>query len=227
MLNNVFLTNTQDNINGTFTVDGATVTVTTPLTVGDVLQIQPNTFNLLQIIRGNSPLHSTNFGQSVDICRYSCSVYVGAPNDSSVLDNAGSVQRNVNQGRVYGTITSTNPNALLIPGQTIRINDQEVAVSTPPFWSSTRSYAAAVIVDHAQTLYISVRAVPAGTALTDTTYWQVTGWPAVLAQDINASGISNVIAVVGAAGTSTFGLITISVKNLLASVECNRLTVLP
>jgi hypothetical protein len=227
ILNNVFLTNTQDNINGTFTVDGATVTVTTPLAVGDVLQIQPNTFNLLQIIRGNSPTYSAIFGKSVDICRYSCSIYSGAPNDSSVLDGAGSVQRNVNQARVYGTITSTNANALLVPGQTIRINDQEVAVSTPPFWSSTSSYAADTIVDYAQILYTSIQAVPAGAALTDTTYWQVTGWPAVLAQDINASGIPNVIALVGAPGTSNFGLLSISVKNLLASTEGNRLTVLP
>ena len=227
ILNNVFLVNTQDNVNGTFTVNGATVTVTTPLAVGDTLQIQANTFNLLQIIRDNSPGYNASFGNSVNICRYSCSIYAGAPNDSSVLDNAGSVQRNVNQSRVYGTITSTNPNVLLVPGQTIRINDQEVAVSTPPFWSSISSYAADTIVDYAQILYISIRAVPAGTALTDTTYWQLSTWPAVLAQDINASGISNVVAIAGTSGTRNFGLLTISVKNLLASVEGNRLTVLP
>ena len=227
ILNNVFLVNTQDNINGTFTVNGDTVTVTAPLAVGDTLQIQVNTFNLLQIIRGSSPGYGDNFGKSVDICRYSCSIYAGAPNDSSVLDQAGSVQRNVNQSRVYGTITSTNANALLVPGQTIRINDQEVAVSTPPFWSSTSSYAVNTIVDYASILYISTQPVPAGTALADTTYWQVSSWPAVLAQDINASGISNVIATAGAAGTRNVGLLTISVKNLLASVEGNRLTVLP
>jgi hypothetical protein len=49
----------------------------------------------------------------------------------------------------------------------------------------------------------------------------------VLAQDINASGISNVIARAGTAGTSSYGLLTISVKNILAAEEGNRLTVLP
>jgi len=227
ILNNTFLTNTQGNVTGTFSVNGSTVTVTPTLAIGDVLQVQVNTFNLLQIIGANTPSISANFGAAVDICRYSCSLYTGAPQDSSVLSNAGSTQRNVNQSRVYGVITSTNANALLVPGETIRINDQEVAVSTPDYWSITTAYTKNSIVEYAQGLYISIRAVPAGTALTNTTYWQTSGWPAVLAQDINASGISNVIARVGVAGTSSYGLLTISVKNILAAEKGNRLTVLP
>ena len=227
ILNNTFQTNIEGNLDGTFSVNGATVTVTASLAVGDILQIQANTFNLQQIIGANAPKAAANFGASVDICRYSCSLYTGAPQDGSVLENAGSVQRNVNQSRVYGTTTSTNANALLVPGETIRINDQEVAVSTPNTWSSFTAYAKDTIVEYAQGLYIAIRAVPAGTALTNTTYWQTSGWPAVLAQDINASGISNVIARAGTAGTSSYGLLTISVKNILAAEEGNRLTVLP
>jgi hypothetical protein len=227
ILNNAFLTNIEGNTTGTFSVSGATVNVSAPLAVGDILQIQANTFNLLQIIGANTPGVNANFGATVDICRYSCSLYTGAPNDSSVLSKAGSVQRNVNQSRVYGTTTSTNANALLVPGQTIRINDQEVAVSTPPYWSSVTNYTKNTIVEYAQGLYMAIQNVPAGTALSNTTYWQTSGWPAVLAQDINASGIQNVIATVGTAGTSSYGLLTISVKNLLASEEGSRLTVLP
>lgn len=227
ILNNTFLTNTEGNVTGTFSVNGAVVTVTPTLAVGDILQIQANTFNLLQIIGANTPKAAANFGASVDICRYSCSLYTGAPQDGSVLENAGLVQRNVNQSRVYGVTTSTNANALLVSGETIRINDQEVAVSTPDAWSSAIVYAKDDIVEYSQGIYIAIRAVPAGTAITDTTYWQTSGWPAVLAQDINASGIPNVIATVGTAGTSSYGLLTISVKNVLAAEEGNRLTVLP
>jgi hypothetical protein len=227
ILNNVFLTNVDDNLTGTFSVNGPTVTVLTDLAVGDILQIQANTFNLLQIIGANQPGVDSNFGSAVDICRYSCSVYTGAPQDSAVLDIAGSVQRNVNQSRVYGTTTSTNANALLIPGETIRINDQEVAVSTPDYWSSAIAYDKDSIVEYAQGIYIAIRAVPTGTAITNTTYWQTSGWPAVLARDINASGIPNVIATVGTAGAANYGLLTISVKNIVASEEGNRLTVLP
>lgn len=226
-LNNTFLTNAAENINGTFTVDVDTVTVDVPLAVGDVLQIQTNTFNLLQIISANVPNKNASFGSAVDICRYSCSLYVGAPQDSSVLQQAGSVQRNVNQSRLYGVTTSTNTGVPLVPGQTIRINNQEVAVSTPDYWNSGSSYDKDQIVEYAQILYIAIRAVPVGTALTDTTYWQLSSWPAVLAQDINASGIDNVVATAGIAGTSNYGLLTISVKNILAAEEGNRLTVLP
>lgn len=226
-LNNSFLTNAADYVDGTFTVSGSTVTVDVPLAVGDVLQIQPNTFNLLQIISANVPNRKANFGSAVDICRYSCSLYAGAPQDSSVLAQAGSVQRSVNQSRLYGVITSLNPSPKLISGQTIRINNQEVAVSTPASWSSGNSYTKDTIVDYNEILYIAIRSVPAGTALTNTTYWQLSSWPAVLAQDINVSGVANVVATAGIAGTSNYGLLTISVKNILATDQGNRLTVLP
>ena len=228
-LNGTFLTNAANYIDGTFTVDAATatVTVTVPLAVGDVLQIQPNTFNLLQIISAKVPNEKANFGSAVDVCRYSCSLYIGAPQDSSVLAQAGSVQRSVNQSRLYGVTTSTNTGVLLVPGDTIRINDQEVAVVTPYYWNSSSTFYKGEIVEYAQILYIAIREVPAGIALSDTSYWQLSSWPAVLARDINAAGISNVIATAGAVGTSNYGLLTISVKNILAAEEGNRLTVLP
>ena len=225
-LNNEFLVNTQNNIGGTFTVDGATVMVDTPLAVGDVLQIQTNTFNLLQIINANEPSNSA-FGAAVDICRYSCSLYTGAPNDSSVLPYAGSVQRNVNQSRVYGVITSSNVNPRLQPGQSIRINDQEVIMSDLTQWNINLAWPINTIVQYDLGVYRSIKAVPVGTAITDTTYWQQSTWVASLVNDINSSGIANIIAGTGLPGTSTFGLLTVSVKNVLAAEEGNRLTVLP
>ena len=226
-LNNTFLLNTEDNIDGTFSVSGATVTVTAPLAVGDVLQIQPNTFNLLQIIPANTPSLRANFGAAVDICRYSCSLYTGAPQDSSILAQAGSVQRNVNQSRLYGTTTSQNPNPRLQPGQSIRINDQEVIMSEPTQWVNTVSWPIDSIVQNSLGIYRSTRPVPVGVAITDTSYWQQSSWVASLVNNINSSGIANVIARTGLLGTATFGLLTLSVKNLLAAETANRLTVLP
>lgn len=225
-LNNTFLTNTQGNIGGTFTVSGSTVTVTDTLAVGDVLQIQPNTFNLLQIIHANVPTNSA-FGSAVDICRYSCSLYVGAPEDSSVLPYAGSVQRNVNQSKLYGVITSQNVNPRLIPGQSIRINDQEVIMSELDQWNINLAWPINSIVEYSLGVYRAIKIVPIGTAITDTEYWQQSTWVASLVNDINSSGIANVVASTGLPGTSGFGLLTISVKNLLAAEEGNRLTVLP
>jgi len=225
-LNSEFLVNTQDNIGGTFSVDGTTVMIDTPLAVGDVLQIQPNTFNLLQIINANSPSNSA-FGSAVDICRYSCSLYTGAPNDSSVLPYAGSVQRNVNQSRVYGITTSLNVNPRLQPGQSIRINDQEVIMSALTQWNINLAWPINTIVQNDLSVYRSIKAVPVNTAITDTTYWQQSTWVASLVNDINSSGIANIIASTGLPGTASFGLLTVSVKNLAAADEGNRLTVLP
>jgi hypothetical protein len=226
-LNNNFLLNTEDNIGGTFSVSGDTVTVLVPLVVGDELQIQPNTFNLLQIINANTPSVAANFGASVDMCRYSCSSYIGAPRDSSVLAQAGSVQRNVNQSRLYGTTTSQNVNPNLTPGQSIRINNQEVILSNPDQWISTVIWPANSLVQDSQVVYQAVRTVPTGIAISDVYYWKQSSWVAVLANDINTSTIANVIARTGELGTAAFGLLTLSVKNVLAADPTNRLTVLP
>ena len=228
ILNNQFLTNTEGNVTGTFTkVSTTEVTISTPLAVGDVIEIEVNKFNLLQIVGSNAPFQSANFGSAIDLCKNNCSLYVGAPQDGSVIPEAGLVQRNVNQSRVYGITTSTNVGPRLQPGETIRINDQEVTVSQPVAWNSALTYTVDTIVDYGLSLYIAIKPVPTGTALTDTTYWQPSSWTAVLAQDINDSGIDNVVASAGVAGTANYGLITISVKNMLAADAGNRLTVLP
>jgi hypothetical protein len=228
VLNNQFLTNTEGNVTGTFTkISSTEVTIDTPLAVGDIIEIEVNQFNLLQIVGANAPFQSANFGAAIDLCKNNCSLYVGAPQDGSVLPAAGSVQRNVNQSRVYGITASTNPGPRLIPGETIRINDLEVTLSQPVAWNSASTYTVDTIVDYGLSLYISIRSVPTGTALSNTTYWQPSSWTAVLAQDINSAGIDNVVATAGVAGTANYGLITIAVKNMLAADAGNRLTVLP
>ena len=227
MLNNQFLTNSAGNPTGQFTVtDVDEITLTTPAAVGDILEIDVNTFSLIQIVGSANPLYNANFGQAVDLCINNCSLYTGAPQDSSVLPSAGLVERQVNQSRVYGITTSTT-NATLTPGDTIRINNMEVELSTPITWLVGLTYTVGAIVINGSDLYVAVKAVPAGTALSNTTYWQSSSWAAQLAQDINNSTVPNVIARAGALGTQTFGLLTVSVKNTDAAVAGNKLTVLP
>ena len=228
VLNNQFLTNTAGNISGDYTVTGANeITLTNPAAVGDILEIDVNTFSLLQVVGASVPFQSANFGQAVDLCRYNCSLYTGAPQDSSVLPEAGLVERQVNQSRVYGITTST-VNATLTPGDTIRINNQEVALTAPTTWSVGSTYTVGTIVINSSSLYVAVKAVPAGTALSNTTYWQSSSWAAQLAYNINNSTVPNVMAYAGAVpGTQTFGLLTVSVKNTDAAVAGNKLTVLP
>jgi len=226
-LNNQFLINTAGNPDGQYTVTGSNqITLTTPAAVGDILVVEVNTFNQIQQIGSDAPTSSANYGQAVDLCRYNCSLYVGAPQDGSVLPGAGLVERQVNQSRVYGITTSTI-NATLTPGDTIRINNQEVALTAPAAWLVGSAYTVGTIVINSSSLYVAVRAVPTGTSLGDTTYWQPSSWAAQLAYNINSSTVPNVMAYAGVAGTQTFGLLTISVKNLDAAVAGNKLTVLP
>jgi hypothetical protein len=131
IVNNQFLTNQVDstvNADGTFTVSGNDVTIQDPLQVGDVIEIETNQFTQVQQIVKDTVTEFTNFGQSLDICSFNCSLYVGAPQDSTQEWKAGSVQRSVNQARVYGTITATVANPVLTAGQTLRVNNTDVAV---------------------------------------------------------------------------------------------------
>ena len=75
---------------------------------------------------------AAHFGQAVDLCSYNCSLYAGAPNSSVQQFRGGVVERNVNQSRAYGIITATVANPALDNGDTIRINDIEVAVPNSP-----------------------------------------------------------------------------------------------
>ena len=132
VLNSKYLTNTDQYINGDFTVTGGNVVLNVTLNVGDILEIESNIFNQVQKIVPAQPYDESAFGSAVDVCPNNCSIYTGAPVDGTVLIGAGSVQRNVNQSRVYGTITSTTANPTLTAGNTIRINNMPVAVPANP-----------------------------------------------------------------------------------------------
>jgi len=136
VLNNQYLTNAAQYVNGQFTVSGSNIILSSsvPLVVGDFLEIETNQFQAVQKFAANTVIDQSRFGQSIDICSNNCSVYVGAPLDSNSTGviQAGLVQRQVNQSRIYGITTSTVTNPSLTAGDTIRINLQQVAVPASP-----------------------------------------------------------------------------------------------
>ncbi len=144
IVNNQFLTNQVDSTvgaDGTFTVSGNDITIQDPLQVGDVIEIETNQFTQVQQIVKDTVTEFSNFGQALDICSFNCSLYVSAPQDSTQEWKAGSVQRSVNQSRVYGTITATVANPVLTAGQTLRVNNTDVAV---PLAGTVTSLATAI-----------------------------------------------------------------------------------
>ena len=135
LVNNVFLTNQVQGIVGadnTFSVSGNNITINKTLAVGDVIEIEINQFVQQQLINENTIAEYTNYGQSLDLCPYNCSLYVGAPQDSSIVWKGGVVERSVNQARSYGTITATVANPSLTAGQTLRVNNVDIAVPVSP-----------------------------------------------------------------------------------------------
>ena len=135
LVNGELLINQTDSVAGgpnSFTVSGNDITIEEPLNTGDIVEIETNQFVQVQEITQNTVAEFVNFGQAVDICPYNCSLYVGAPQDSVSGWKAGAVERQVNQSRVYGTITSTVANPALTAGETLRVNNIDVAVPASP-----------------------------------------------------------------------------------------------
>lgn len=210
------------NNDGQFTDNGTdTVTINVPLNIGDFVEIETNTFKLVQKIASNNPQASANFGQALDQCPTNCSLYVGQPNDSLIVPQGGSVERWVNQNRLYGIITGVNQDPTLTSGDSIRINDVDVLVSSPSAWTSAISWNANVFVIDGTTIYKSIRAVPVSTAIDDTSYWQASDWVELYSADINNANIPNVTAI------ANNGYITISIANSDAAIPFTQLVVLP
>jgi len=134
ILNNQFLQNIDQFINGQFSVVGSDIVLanTVALTVGDVLEIETNQFQALQKITSLEASDESAFGTVTQICSSDCSVYTGEPKASATLPQEGRVQRNVNQSRVYGVISSTIANPSLTAGDNIRINNTLVSVPLAP-----------------------------------------------------------------------------------------------
>jgi hypothetical protein len=204
MLNNAFLqirnitdggiTTTQF-INGQVDINLDTnqltiVSANLTLSVGDVLEIQTNQFKLIQKVAPDAPVDESAFGSAVDICPTNCSLYIGAPADSTVLPKAGSVERTVNQSRVYGVITSTVANPTFVAGESLRLNDYDVAV---PTWTNAQTWNAGTYVATGSSVYRSEQAVPVGVAIGNTAYWTASTWTNAWVTTINLANIPNVI----------------------------------
>ena len=134
ILNGTYLIAPGNANNAQYSVVGSAITIGTTATpvvlqVGDIIEIETNTFRLMQTIQSPMPGQSYNFAKTVDVCPTNCSLYLGMPNDSAVVPEGGSVERWMNQARLYGTITGTIANPVLTVGNSIRINNYYVTLT--------------------------------------------------------------------------------------------------
>jgi hypothetical protein len=134
-VNNSLLVNEDNSIIGadnTFAVSGSTVTINQELNIGDVIEIETNQFTLVQQLEQNIVAEFSNFGGAVDLCAFNCSLYVGEPQSSLQIYKGGVVERSVNQSRSYGAITATVASPSLTAGDTLRVNNIDIAVPASP-----------------------------------------------------------------------------------------------
>ena len=131
-LNNAILINSVGAVDGQYSVSGDTVTLETPISVGDIITVDINDFRLEQILESVVPEEENRFGLQADQCVNDCSLYVSSPfaNTGDKVES-GKVEFFINQSRVYGVITATNANPVLTPGDTIRINNFYVEYTVP------------------------------------------------------------------------------------------------
>ena len=248
-LNGTYLTNTNDFINGQFTISGSDVVLSNSVTlnIGDLIEIETNQFQQVQKIASTTAFEESDFGYAVDVCPTNCSVYIGAPLDGSVLPEAGSVERRVNQSRVYGVISSTIANPTLVAGDTLRINNYEVTVPASPNNNvsglvnaiNNANLPNVVAASTANLTYISdgvTKIYNIGDLYSSTQSYT----PVVYVNDIlqtltvnynydnTAQEIRFIVAPAeGAEIVVVSGRITISVKNSTAATAFNKLSILP
>jgi hypothetical protein len=241
---------TTDYINGQVDVDYDTNQITligVDLTIGDILEIETNQFQQLQKVVADNPVDESAFGADLDVCPTNCSLYVGSPLDSSILIQSGSVQRNINQSRIYGVTTSLIANPTLTAGNTIRVNNTEVAVPASP---NNNVNGLVDAINNANIPNVLAYTTPdaefIGNGVTKTfdigsLYSDATSYTTVVyvgsvlqtaGVDYTYNATTKTISFVtapsgGSIITVVSGRMTLQVKNSQASTSFNRLTVLP
>lgn len=247
LLNGTYLTNTAQFINGQFTLSGSDVIISSSvaLTPGDIIEIETNQFQQLELITAAVPQSSAQFGTSVVICHFDCSVYAGAPLSSTVKIQDGLIERNANQSRLYGVTTSVIANPTLTEGNTIRVNNYVVTVpvDTTVAGMASAINAAGIPNVSAQT---TADVTLVGDGVTQTfnvgpVYTQASAYNTVVyvnsvlqiaSIDYSYNSTTETISFVtapmlGSKITVVSGRLTISINNFAAGTPADKLTVLP
>jgi len=195
--------------------------------VGDFLDIDTTEFKLIQEVAAETPAVGATFGNAVTICKSKCSVYFGAEND---LDGQGSVTRYINSSRMFGYITSTTQNPMILAGSSIRIDNIEIPLSATSIILSEDIVAGITytIVTAGTTDFTLLGAEDSNPGTTFTSNGNIAAGTGTaqsssteIADAINAVTIPNVTA------SAKNGMVTIELINKQIQSLANKLDVLP
>ena len=187
---------TLDNIEVTnYTVVGTNkIRFITPPPIGRVLYIETNQFALLERLIGVDSLEgglraiqsNAAFGTSLTICSNNCAIYIGAPNYNNGTEyNSGAVWKFHNKGRLYGTNTAYDTDPVFMPGDTIRLDNFEIAVSGRMMPTEFDANIAASILS-IPAIYVSANILALSSAV-------VANVGQIISQDLGSGYYANVI----------------------------------
>jgi hypothetical protein len=109
-----------------FTRGTNTITFTNAPTVGSLISVETNKFQLLETLTSPNLTSGGAFGTTTWISGNDADIYVATPGYSAPGYFSGIVYRYVNQGAAYGTITGSTFNGVVSAGDSIRINGANV-----------------------------------------------------------------------------------------------------
>jgi len=130
---------------------GNQITFITAPSAGNIITIETNQFNKVQEVVPTTSYSNQQFGYSVDFCSNNCSIYVGAPYQSSTGYYNGAVYRLVNQGKVYGNIICSN------------VLEQSTTISTDTI-APNASVTANITVSSVANLTVGMTVIQSGTS---------------------------------------------------------------
>ena len=99
-----------------------TVTFLTAPDISSIVSIETNNFRLSTTILPPTVQEGMKFGYQTLICPNNCSIYTSAPRFYNLTGDPGTVYRNLNLPKVYGTLTGKVANPTVTIGDALRIN---------------------------------------------------------------------------------------------------------
>jgi len=174
-VNNVEQFNSADFLyKGSYTRASNTITLTdATVDIGDIIEVETNNFVLAGTLSQATSTQASDFGYAVRVCPTNCSIYVGAPSDSTEIDNGGSVTRFINRSRLYGSTMGSIANPTITSGDSLRINNYYVTATGTTVESfkddilnaSIPNVTASVVDDKIKIELINVNAAPTANKL--------------------------------------------------------------
>lgn len=109
---------------GNTTFGGSSITLAALPTLGSVINVETNKFNLIRKITADNPKSGAAYGTTAFISGNDADIFISSPGFSEPGYYSGVVYRYVNSGAAYGDVIGSNVQPIVTVGDTMRVNGQ-------------------------------------------------------------------------------------------------------